>query len=121
MTASDQEPWIPQDTFGARLALVRQRMHWNIAEAATACGLGDENWRQWERGRSPRNLQDVAEAIAARTGCDLTWLMMGTAGGRTLRRNDARGWCPQVIEGGRRGPRRPSGPGFVAARGSPAG
>lgn len=71
-------PWIPDDrAFGARLALVRQRMEWgNVKEAALACGLPPESWRTWERDNvNPQKYQEVCEKIAARTGCDLGWLL----------------------------------------------
>lgn len=66
-------------TFGARLALVRQRMAWgNVKEAANACGLPVESWRHWERdGALPRRLVDVAKQIAGATGCDYLWLVAG--------------------------------------------
>jgi hypothetical protein len=42
--------WVPDDsTFAARLALVRQRMGWNVKKAADECGIAVENWRRWER------------------------------------------------------------------------
>jgi hypothetical protein len=81
-TASATQPWIPDDNaFGARLALIRQRMGWgNVKEAATACGLPTESWRTWERdGVEPRGLLRVAKQIADRTGCDYGWLVGGSA------------------------------------------
>src|SRR4051812_17601519 len=68
--------WRPDDsTFGARLALVRQRMGWgNVAEAALACGVAIETWRTWERGRTPRNFVEVCVKISAVTGADVAWL-----------------------------------------------
>lgn len=69
--------WGPDDAeFGARLALVRQRMGWgNVKEAALACGLPVESWRNWERdGRKPRDYIAVCQKISARTGADLSWL-----------------------------------------------
>jgi transcriptional regulator with XRE-family HTH domain len=72
------EPWVPADTFGARLALVRQVCEWNVAEAAKACGVSHSSWRNWEHtSTSPRNLEEVARKIAAVTGCEWTWLMVG--------------------------------------------
>lgn len=68
---------MPDDeAFGARLALVRQRMGWgNVKEAALACGLPVESWRGWERdGRLPRDLVGTCRAIAQRTGADVNWL-----------------------------------------------
>lgn len=79
-TESPAPPWVPDDsTLGARLALIRQRMGWNITEAAKACGVPPENWRLWEAGRQPRNFITMAMLIAGRTGCDLDWLVYGQA------------------------------------------
>jgi hypothetical protein len=82
-SAAQISPWIPgDDSFGARLALVRQRMGWgNVAEAAQACGIPVPSWRNWERdGRLPRNIVDIASVIAERTGCDYIWLLSGRGG-----------------------------------------
>lgn len=76
-TAAEEQGWVADDgTFGARLALVRQRMGWgNVKEAAMAAGVPVESWRNWERdGRIPRNIIEVSGQIADRTGCDLAWL-----------------------------------------------
>lgn len=73
--------WVADDsTFGARLALVRQRMHWgNVKEAAEACGLPAESWRRWERdGRAPRDVVEIAARIADKVGCDYGWLLAGS-------------------------------------------
>lgn len=84
--------WIADDsTFGARLALVRQRMGWgNIKEAAVACGVPVESWRRWERdGRKPHNVIKRAWQIAERTGCDYMWLLHGPkVRGLQVRRED---------------------------------
>lgn len=66
-------------TFGARLALVRQRMGWgNVKEAATECGVPTESWRTWERdGATPRDTAAIARKIADRTRCDYLWLLAG--------------------------------------------
>jgi hypothetical protein len=72
--------WVPDaTTFGARLALIRQRMEWgNVKEAALACGLPVESWRNWERdGRQPRDYMRVCQAVAEHTGVDVTWLAVG--------------------------------------------
>lgn len=79
-------PWIADaSTFGARLALIRQRMGWgNVKEAAVACGLPVESWRNWERdGMEPRRLITIAMTIATRTGCDYLWLVHGPERGQT--------------------------------------
>lgn len=79
-----QQPWMPDDsTFGARLALVRQRMGWgNIAKAAKECGVPVDSWRNWEvDGREPHRLVTIAMTIATRTGCDYLWLVHGPSRG----------------------------------------
>jgi hypothetical protein len=90
--------WVPDDdTFGARLALIRQRMGWgNVKEAALACGLPPESWRTWERdGVEPRGIVQKVALISDRTGCDFDWLLWGrrrptardvVSSGRPLRR-----------------------------------
>lgn len=72
-------PWVPLDTFGARLAVLRQHLGgWNVKRAADACGLDDQKWRNWEAGKSkPRDLEGVARQIADATGVDYVWLMAG--------------------------------------------
>ena len=71
--------WVPRDdTFGARLALVRQRFGWNLKEASLACGLPQNSWLEWEsKGRVPRNLVEVAARISDITGADDYWLITG--------------------------------------------
>ncbi|HET6215327.1 MAG TPA: hypothetical protein VFE14_20850 [Micromonosporaceae bacterium] len=111
--------WVPDDsTFGARLALIRQRMSWgNVKEAANACGLPVESWRNWERdGVAPRRIVEVASIIAGRTGCDLGWLIAGSRlrdPGATLREIPAASPTSSMypVSGNspsRPGPRRPS-------------
>lgn len=77
-------PWTADaSTFGARLALVRQRMGWgNVKVAAEKCGLPVESWRNWERdGMEPRRLTTIAMTIATATGCDYLWLVFGPGRG----------------------------------------
>lgn len=72
--------WVPDDsTFGARLALVRQRMQWtNVKEAAEACAIAVESWRRWEAGKTePRSLVSACLKIAGVTGVDYRWLALG--------------------------------------------
>ena len=72
------EPWTASDAaFGARLALIRQRMGWgNVKEAALACGMPVESWRSWERDNVlPRRYLETCAQIAAAAGCDYGWLV----------------------------------------------
>ena len=83
MTTQVDIRWVPRvDSLGARLALVRHTMGWNIKEAALACGLPQGSWREWElNGRDPRGLERAAARISERTGCDEYWLMTGKTNG----------------------------------------
>ncbi len=78
-TVSEPTPWVPTvEDFGARLALVRHRMGWNVKEAARECGMPAASWRFWEvDGGQPRNIITIAMTIATRTGCDYLWLVHG--------------------------------------------
>ena len=80
--------WVPDDsTFGARLALIRQRMGWgNVAQAARECGVPVGSWHNWEEGMEPRRLVTIAMAIASRTGVDVDWLVYGPKRADLLRR-----------------------------------
>lgn len=72
--------WVPDlSTFGARLAAVRQRMGWtNIKEAAEACAIAPQTWRQWEADKfEPRQLIHNCMKIAGVTGVDYRWLAIG--------------------------------------------
>jgi hypothetical protein len=101
-------PWIPtDDSFGARLALIRQRMAWgNVKEAATECGLPTESWRTWERdGVEPRGLMRIAQQISDKTGCDLAWLVGGSAFRAASGRSTT---TPYVVRAKRTAVRRPA-------------
>lgn len=93
------EGWtVDGSTFGARLALIRHRMGWNMKEAAIACGIAPASWTNWEQaGMLPRRYVQTCKQIAGRTGCDLMWLVdMDSADGRI--RTSAYG--PRVLDPG---------------------
>lgn len=70
--------WIPDGgQFSSRLALLRHAMGWNAKEAALACTIAPQSWREWEDGRMPRDYAGSCRKIAERTGCDEVWLMTG--------------------------------------------
>ena len=79
MTAAGaHEPAPTLDTFGARLAIIRWAKGWNQKEAALACRLPQASWREWELSdRKPRELVNVARAIAEATGYSEYWIMTG--------------------------------------------
>jgi hypothetical protein len=87
-------PQIPDDsTFGARLALIRQMMHWgNVAQAARECGVPTDSWRNWEEGMEPRRLVTIAMAIAARANVDVDWLLKGPSAAALRERAELTGW-----------------------------
>ncbi len=69
---------IPSDTFGHRLMLARADSgNLTIQEAAEKCGLLSQSWSNWERGRIPRDILDVAEAVAEGLSVDRDWLLFG--------------------------------------------
>lgn len=80
MTEATAAGWVPSDhEFAARLALVRNRLGWNAKEAALACGLPAQSWRNWESGKRPHDYAKVCQLIAARTGANVEWLALGSA------------------------------------------
>jgi transcriptional regulator with XRE-family HTH domain len=77
-TQSIEHGWVPELTFGARLALIRQRYGWNVKEAAIACRLPVQSWRGWERDHmQPRRYIEVCRIIAEATGADYDWVLDG--------------------------------------------
>jgi transcriptional regulator with XRE-family HTH domain len=74
-----EQPWRPEDSFGARLALVRQYLGgWNVARTARRCGIDDQAWRNWEAGRNrPQDYPAVCRRISDALGADYVWLMIG--------------------------------------------
>lgn len=76
---SVQLDWIPRhDDFSARLVLIRHEMKWNIKEAALACGIKAQSWREWElEHRTPRDYERICRQIAKQSGCNVVWLMSG--------------------------------------------
>ncbi|WP_354187842.1 helix-turn-helix transcriptional regulator [Arthrobacter sp. UYCu712] len=79
MSTQMHESFVPRtNSFGARLALIRWQMGWNMKEAALACGFSQQSWRGWElQGHDPRGFAEVAERISERTGIDEYWILTG--------------------------------------------
>jgi transcriptional regulator with XRE-family HTH domain len=70
----------PADTFANRLLLTRSLAgHLSIREATDLTGLNREAWRDWERGRRPRDILDVCRRIADALDIDHDWLLFGGA------------------------------------------
>lgn len=98
MTAAHApEPEPTLDAFGARLALIRWAQGWNIKEASLACRLPQASWREWELShRAPRNIVEVAAAIAEATGYSDYWIMTGRP---STRENTPRPGGPGGVRG----------------------
>jgi hypothetical protein len=75
--------WIPSaDSFGARLALVRNHLGLNARAAAERAGVDDSSWLAWEtKGTKPRDLVERARQISDALGCDFLWLLTGSSEG----------------------------------------
>jgi transcriptional regulator with XRE-family HTH domain len=70
--------WIPANTFALRLVQVRRAAgDLSQVEAATACGLDDGSWSNWERGAKPRDMERVVRAICQGLGVNRDWLAFG--------------------------------------------
>lgn len=75
---TEEANWIPEDTFGARLAVIRAKKRWNVLRAATECGLDSSSWTNWERDiNKPQDYEMVCKKVARAFGCDLNWLANG--------------------------------------------
>jgi transcriptional regulator with XRE-family HTH domain len=72
--------WVPStESFGARLALVRNHLGLNVAKAAELAGEDDSNWQNWERGVKPRDMVEKARKISEALGCNFLWLLTGSS------------------------------------------
>lgn len=76
MTATT-ETWVPADTFGARLLLIRKEKRMTVEAIARICGIAHPTWTTWENGARPRDMRDAVTKIAAAVGVDRDWLMWG--------------------------------------------
>ena len=100
---------VPTDTWGTRLAIVRQKMGWNITEAGRETGITATSWQNWENGKGCRQVHKMAAKIARSTGISFTWLVAG--GPLAAADPDVRSRCTSVIDlrvipGGRTSPAR---------------
>ena len=74
----EQAEWIPDvRSFGARLALTRWHMGWNIAEAERECGFSQNTWSNWEAGAQPRKYVEAVTKISWATKVNRLWLLTG--------------------------------------------
>lgn len=80
--------WVPQETFGTRLMLLRRELGLTVEEAAEKAGLSHATWSTWERGAKPRDLVSVVTKVVKAFGVDRDWLAWGTTSRKTA------GWRP---------------------------
>ena len=71
------ESWVPENTFGLRLRMVRIVLGLSVEEISERCGVAPATWSKWERGSQPRGLVRTVEAIVEQTGVNRDWLMFG--------------------------------------------
>lgn len=77
MSVATESAWVPTDTFGHRLVLIRRELHLNVKEAAARCGVHYATWSTWENGTKPGDLAGVVQAISRELKVDRDWLMWG--------------------------------------------
>lgn len=71
-------PWIPENSFGARLRMVRRELGLSVEDVADVCGLSASTWSYWERGGHPQKMNETVDKITQATGVDRDWLMWGS-------------------------------------------
>jgi transcriptional regulator with XRE-family HTH domain len=72
------EPWVPEDTFGMRLRILRHELGLTVEDICEQCGVRPPTWGKWERGESePRGVIRVINTLVEVTGVDREWLLWG--------------------------------------------
>lgn len=69
--------WIPDDSFGFRLRWIRHEKRLSSRELASLINVSNQAILDWERGASPKNMQDIVLKISEHTDVDPVWLMWG--------------------------------------------
>ena len=77
MTISEQETWVPTDTFANRLVLIRRELGMTVKAAAEATGIHYATWSTWENGSKPADIVHVVTNISEALNVDRDWLMWG--------------------------------------------
>lgn len=92
------EDWVPDDSLGNRLVVLRNQLRLTIEEAAKACGIPPATWGTWEAGTKPRDLMGVVESVHEGLGVNRTWLLFGASGQNWKILNPCdEAWTPEVI------------------------
>lgn len=75
-TQTDQG-WIPEQTLGDRLMLIRRKLNLTQRQAADQSGVPFGSWQGLEDGRDARGLDWKITSISETFGVDRAWLMWG--------------------------------------------
>lgn len=81
MALTDQEAWIPVETFGDRLRMLRKHLDLTTDEIGVRCTIPGPTWSSWENGAKPRRMDERVEQISEALGVDRAWLMWGVRTG----------------------------------------
>lgn len=71
------QAFIPGETFGSRLHLLRHEKRISSDKMAEICGVTGNAVLAWERGSSPKNMAEIVMKIVEATGVDRDWLLWG--------------------------------------------
>lgn len=78
--------WVPEDTFGSRLARARKASGLSAEEAAARCEIKPSTWKAWEREAwLPHDMAGVAVTIERCLGVDRRYLLWGETPGEAVR------------------------------------
>jgi transcriptional regulator with XRE-family HTH domain len=72
-----EEFWKPEESFGDRLRMCRMRLKLQVVELAAKLDVSHQALSDWERGSSPKNLDEIVAKMARIYGIDPIWLMWG--------------------------------------------
>ena len=75
-----KQGWIPANTFGNRLRLLRHDLGMSVYELAelTNGEVSHASLSNWERGGRPQKAERAIKTIADATGVSETWLLTGS-------------------------------------------
>ena len=77
MTTAMQTDWVPQDTLGARVVVIRHSLGLSRRQLSQMTGITENALQGIEEGRSPHRLPEKIQAIHDATGVSREWLMWG--------------------------------------------
>ena len=69
--------WIPEETFGDRINLLRRRKKITTREMAEVLGCSQKAIVYWEHGSVPKNMRQIVLKLSNEYHVDPIWLMWG--------------------------------------------